>query len=212
MLRPLFSTLACLGIFLGCASVIGQGPDDTVDRARIAAVVKTISTRDRNRIAHLIQYPLERGYPVKSIRSPQECAKRFEEVFDEAFLSEIAASNLSEDWQRVGWRGILFKAGSLWLDDDYRISGINHETEKGEAVRARIIAKDKSRLPLELRDFDRPELEWMTKSHIIRVDKKGDDFRLLVFKRGSKSHPLLNLSHGVYELHGQLGDFQISWK
>lgn len=206
-----FRSLARLGVFLAFVGVMGQSPDDSVDRDRITAVVKIIASRDRKRIVQLVRYPLGRGYPVKPIRSAQECLKRFDEVFDEALLSEIAQSSLADDWGRVGWRGIIFKSGALWLNDDYKISAINHETKKAIAVRAKLIAEDKKRLPLALRDFDEPELEWVTSRHLVRVDQKGDDYRLTVFQGSSPKKLLFMLHNGTFRLDGQLGACFFDW-
>jgi hypothetical protein len=195
-----------------CQIIFAQSPGDSVQFDKIASLKKIMSSGNRHQIVELIQYPLRRPYPLKSINSPQECLLRFDEVFDEAILAEIEKSNLNEDWDRVGWRGTIFKSGSLWLNDEYQIQSINHETKKSKALRALAIAKQKEKLPPSLRDFDQPELEWKTSKYVIRVDRKGDDYRLVVFDRKFRNKILRVLQNGAHQVEGQLGAFLIDWQ
>ncbi|HZU52371.1 MAG TPA: hypothetical protein VFF77_00625 [Holophagaceae bacterium] len=199
-------------VFLAPAVLMAQGADDSVDAVKISALIQVIASKDHSQIARLIHYPLGRAYPVPPIKSESECLKRFDEVFDEALLADISRSDPKNDWERVGWRGIMLGNGEVWLDDDSKIIAINHETEKAKAVRAHLIDRQKQRLPAALRDFDEPVMEWSTKHFLIRVDLKGDDYRLLVFKGHSYAMPVHILSHGNHEFEGSGGNYHIDWE
>lgn len=198
--------------FTLCQVIAAQSQDDSIRFDKITSLVKCVGSGDRRQIVRLIKYPLGRPYPLKPIRSPQECLLRFDEVFDETLITDMKNSDLQEDWGRVGWRGIIFKSGSLWLDDDYRIKTINHETGKTKALRAAAIQKQKLRLPLALRDFDEPELEWKTSKYVIRVDRKGTKYRLVVFDNRSPAKVLHVFQNGVFQFNGNMGAFNIDWQ
>jgi hypothetical protein len=196
---------------LSPALLFAQANQDSLDAARVEKIIHAAAAGNRQQIVQLIHYPLGRTYPVPSIQNPKECLQRFDEIFDGPFLSKIASSDSKHDWGRAGWRGIAFGLGEMWLDEDYKIIAINHDTEAGKAVRARLIAQQKQRLPLALRDFDEPMLEFKTKHFLIRVDLKGDDHRLLVFKGHSYKHLLYMKSHGDFEFDGSGGNSHIDW-
>lgn len=197
--------------FLAPIALMAQGVNDSVDATRIASLIRTVTSKDRSQIVRLIHYPFGRWNPVSSIDSPADCLKRFDEVFDESLLSDIAHSDPKRDWERVGWRGIMLGNGEVWLDDDYKIIAINHKTEAEKAVRARLISQLKTRLPTSLRDFDEPVLECITPHFLIRVDLKGRDYRLLVFKGHSYKHLLFMKSHGDFQFDGSGGNSHIDW-
>lgn len=205
----LLRTLALVA--LSPALLFAQADADTLDTARIEKIIHAAAAGNRQQIVQLISYPLGRPYPIPSIKNPKECLQRFDEVFDEPFLSKIASSDPKHEWESVGWRGIAFGLGEIWLGEDYKIIAINHETGAGKAVKARLIARQKERLPVALRDFDEPVLEFSTEHLLIRVDLKDDDYRLLVFKGHSYKHLLYTKSHGDFEPDGSGGNSHIDW-
>lgn len=196
---------------LSPALLCAQADPEALDAARIQKIIHAAASGDRQQLVRLIHYPLGRPYPIPSIKSPKECLERFDEVFDGPTLSKIASSHPKHDWDRMGWRGIMLGDGDVWLDEDYKIIAINHETEAGKALLARLITKDKERLPAALRDFDAPRLEFTTQHFLIRVDLKGDDYRLLVFKGHSYKRLLYMRLHGDFEFDGSGGNSYIDW-
>ena len=99
---------------------------------------------------------------------------RFDEVFDGALLNSIASSRVGQDWQAMGWRGIMLGSGEVWLDFDGKVIGINHQTAQAAKRKAELVAKQKSDLYPGLREYQRPELMWQTEKFTIRIDDLGD--------------------------------------
>jgi len=62
-----------------------------------------------------------------------EFVKKFDLEFDENFIESITKSNPKTDWESVGWRGIMFNNGELWLDLDGTLREVNHITKRGIA-------------------------------------------------------------------------------
>ena len=99
----------------------------------IRKVINTIKGGSEKKIASLVKYPLAMSYPVPDINNEEEFIERFDEVFDEAILEKIASSSI-DDWNTVGWRGIMFDLGMVWLDYDGFIKGINYETSIAKKI------------------------------------------------------------------------------
>ena len=194
------------------ALLSAQTEQKALDAVQINKLIHVVASKDRHQIARLIRYPFGRAYPIPPIRNAKECLKRFDELFDDALLSDIAKSDPKQDWEPVGWHGIMLGNGEVWLDEDYKIIAINHETEAGETLRAHLTARQKLRLPSALRDFEEPVLEWTTPHLLIRVDKKGDDFRLIVFSGHSYAKPVHVLFHGNQTFDGTGGSYSLDWQ
>lgn len=197
---------------VGVQALMGQPTASAVRADRIYALLKVFASGNRTLIAKEIRYPLGRDYPLHPIQTKGELLTRFDEVFDKPFLRELASSNPEQDWKEMGWRGIIFKNGSLWLDFDYKIIAVNHETQLTERRLALAIQKQKDNLPPSLRDFDQPVLEWRTPKYLIRVDLKDSDYRLALLDAKSPARILLVLHHGDFHFEGTMGSFLIDWQ
>ncbi len=195
-----------------CHVLFVQNAIASIQTDKIASLIQVIKTGNRRQIVGLIKYPLRRDYPLNSVPNHLECLKRFDEVFDKVFLKELSNCNLKDDWQEMGWRGIMFKNGSLWLDFDYKIIAVNHETTASQGLKAKTIAQQKMRLPELLRDFDQPQLEWKTQLYLVRVDRKGEDYRLAIIDVKAPTKILRTLHNGVFHFDGNMGAYFIDWQ
>lgn len=204
--KRLSRCLAAAAFMLPWLALGAQDGTAGLDPKPIRALVQAFTTADRQKIAASLAYPLRRPYPLPPIRSKAECLRRFDELFDEGLISEIRASSVEGgDWTRMGTKGILFKTGALWLDEGYRILAVNHETAASRARMQALIDAQKAGLPARLRDFERPELEFRTAGGLIRVDRKGEDYRLLVFRGPGRTRVRLELHGGNLRWDGTQG-------
>src|SRR5690625_4728282 len=107
-------------------------------------VIKIITFfREKNidKIANIIHFPLKREYPIPSIEDEKEFKKRFEEVFDNTLVAKIANSN-PKQWSEIGWRGIAFENGDVWLDHEGKIFAVNYQS-RGHLVCRLLLEKKK---------------------------------------------------------------------
>lgn len=114
----------------------------------VQKMIDAAKARDQQALARQIKYPFKREYPIPAIKSPAEMVARFDEVFDDAILNSIASSRAGQDWQAMGWRGIMLGSGEVWLDFDGKVIGINHQTAQA--------AKRKACRQTEKRSLSRP--------------------------------------------------------
>ena len=73
----------------------------------VLPVIDAFKTHDKTAIAAHIRYPLQRRYPVPAINNEAELIERFDQVFDQQLIAQIAGSDIDTDWGEVGWRGIM---------------------------------------------------------------------------------------------------------
>lgn len=151
-------------------------------------IILTFKSNNKIKIANMISYPLYREYPIPEINNTQEMLARFEEVFDEYFISKIAKSRAA-DWSRVGWRGVMYSDGELWLDDDGKLNTVNYQTPFEKNRLETIILRDKNIIHESIKSFIEPILVGVTNDYRFRIDlikeqENIDDlaFRLAVWK------------------------------
>ncbi|WP_323059437.1 hypothetical protein [Aeromonas hydrophila] len=178
-------------------------------RPLVQKVIDAAKARDPQALARQMKYPFKQEYPIPVIKSPSEMVARFDEVFDDALLNSIASSRLGQDWQAMGWRGIMLGSGEVWLDFDGKVIGINHQTAQAAKRKAELVAKQKSDLYPGLREYLRPELMWQTEKFTIRIDELGDGrYRYASWAKGKalSDKPDLVLSNGTVRVEGTGGN------
>ena len=104
------------------------------------------------------------------ITTKTDFIERFDEYFDESLSDKIANSTL-DDWDMVGWRGIMFDNGLIWLDEDGSFIRANYETERAKQLRLEAIQKDKNSLHPTMQGFVSNAHQWQTATNSIRIDK-----------------------------------------
>lgn len=177
---------------------------------RFLAAVKS---KDKARISDYILYPLRRKYPLADVKNRQDFIRRFDEVFDREFIDRIAKSGMGE-WEQVGWRGISFTFGDLWMTDDGKIYSINHQSEVEKRMLTAALQEDKNTLPANLRDFEEPKYLIYTKTYKIRIDRKYDNvYRYSAWTlKNPRYEPDLVIENGELENMGSGGNHRFIFK
>ncbi|MDP2634963.1 MULTISPECIES: hypothetical protein [unclassified Pseudoalteromonas] len=181
----------------------------------ISPIITAFKADNRAAIAALIRYPLKRRYPLPAIKNEAELIERFDEVFDETLIKQVAKSNIDTDWDKVGWRGIMLNSGIVWVDTDGKIIGINHQTAKEQSLAENLITADKQALHPSVSTFTKPILDWQTAKYRVRVDNLGDgNYRYASWSKGKKTSdkPDIVLLKGELEFEGSGGNHSYTFK
>ena len=101
----------------------------------VKPVVAVFKAGDKAAIAKRVHYPLQRKAPLQAIENEQMLIEKFEQIFDKEFVEKIVNSSIRHDWEMMGWRGIMFDSGKLWLDFDGSIWAVPYESEAEKARR-----------------------------------------------------------------------------
>ncbi|WP_447872642.1 hypothetical protein [Serratia fonticola] len=202
--------LGFLGLVLSMASVYGQ--EDALPikyQSIVHSFIDAAKNKDRQAIGDRIAYPLKREYPIAEIRGPQEMLSRFDEVFDSTLLDTIAQSSAQQDWQAMGWRGIMLGRGVIWMDYDGNIIAVNYQTALEARLVSELIAKQKNTLHSSLKEYQRPVLMWQTEKFTIRIDQLNNGkYRYASWAKGNPigEKPDLVLKNGEVKFEGSGGN------
>jgi len=181
--------------------------------AEIQHVINVFQEGDKQAIASLVKYPLRREYPIAPINNKEEMLSRFDEVFDSSISNRIANSS-TDDWSLMGWRGIMFERGSIWLDTDSTILSVNYQSQIEANHRKQLISNEKPTLHSSLQEYNEPVLTWLTENYLIRIDElERGKFRYASWKRGSlkSDKPDLVLTNGEINFSGSGGNHQYTF-
>ncbi|MDM5142721.1 hypothetical protein OB959_23530 [Aeromonas bestiarum] len=208
--------MSLLGWLLAMAPAHAEEPQLGAEyRPLVQKVIDAAKARDHQALARQMKYPFKQEYPIPVIKNSSEMVARFDEVFDDAILNSIATSRVGQDWQTMGWRGIMLGSGEVWLDFDGKVIGINHQTAQAAELKARLIARQKNDLHPSLQEYKRPELMWQTEKFTIRIDELGDGhYRYASWAKGKalSDKPDLVLKNGTIRVEGTGGNHTYQFK
>lgn len=180
----------------------------------IQKLIELFKKADIEGISNKISYPLDRDYPIPSIRNKEEFIKRFHEVFDQKLIDNIAQSDISQ-WTEVGWRGIMLDNGVVWMSfQPGFISAINYQSKREKNIQAELIRKDKEQLHATLRNFKSPVYKIQTEKFLIRIDELSENsYRYVSWKAGADEAilPDLVLENGICEMQGSGGNHEFTF-
>jgi ribosomal protein S20 len=182
---------------------------DSTYQTFVRKFIKAVKSGDSKQIAPYFSYPLEREYPIPSIATAAEFQARFDELFDVALRNEIIHSNPATDWSEVGWRGIMLNNGTLWMDTDGKIIGVNYQTEVERKLKERLIREDKFQLVASLRLFKAPCCVLETAKFRIRIDELADGkyrYASWPLQKKMTEEPDLILKNGELVIEGTGGN------
>lgn len=208
------ATFIIISILVATATIaLGQNSELNKEQAQsIQRLINSFKTKNKNKLADLIHYPLNRKYPLKDVKDKNDFIKRFDDIFDKGFIDRVSKSKII-DWSEVGWRGIMLDDGTLWIDDDGKIVSVNYQSAKEKQLIANAIQADKNQLPKSLQEFDKPLYLIFTKNYKIRIDEKSDGiYRYAAWKiKNKKNEPDIVIENGVLEFQGSGGNHTITF-
>lgn len=194
-------------------------PDDNIKIAEdkiesINNVIKLFKLNNVDKISDIISFPLDREYPIPSIKNKTEFKRRFSEVFDKILIDKIANSKI-EQWSEMGWRGIMLDDGVVWMaNSDGIITAVNYQSDFEKKLMNELIAKEKAKLHISLKTFENPTYKIKTKTSLIRIDELKDyKYRYASWRIGAdeSTKPDLCIDNGELEFEGSGGNHVITF-
>lgn len=176
--------------------------------------VNCIKNSDIDNLDSIISYPIERPYPIPSIKNKQELKKRYSEIFDDSLTSIISNSNIKKDWTDMGWRGIMLYSGIVWLDYDGRFIMSNYKSENEKLIEEKWINYQRDLLHSDLKEFKKPIHIIETNRFIVRIDQlENNDYRYASWSIDSdiSNKPDLIINNGVWNPDGNGGNHHFTF-
>lgn len=198
-------------------SEIGYSQSEKLDDYKIDNIKNVIALfkqKNIDKISNIISFPLDREYPIPSIKDKNEFRQRFSQVFDKTLVSMIANSKIKQ-WSEVGWRGIMLDNGIVWIESyEGKITAVNYQSAFEKKLKKDLIAKEKENLHISLKTFKSPTYKIKTKNYLIRIDKLSDyKYRYASWKTNKieSSKPDIILNNGELEFDGSGGNHVITF-
>jgi len=201
-------------VFSNFFPVHGQDLDSSYQQI-VSDFITCLKSKNKEKIAAKINFPFSREYPIPEIGGEQEFLARYNEVFDEDLTKRIINSQPSTDWSPMGWRGIMFLSGLVWLDDEGKLIAVNYKTAIEERKWNELVRIEKNNLYKPLRNFKSPICIMETPKYRIRIDDLGDgNYRYCSWSLKSKmsDRPELIIDKGKYIPEDSGGDHRYEFK
>lgn len=196
---------------------LDSGTNDTLKDSEVASIqvlIDLFKQKDVKQIANHISYPLKREYPIPSIKNKEEFIQRFSEVFDNVLIEKVANSKI-EQWSEVGWRGIMFDNGSVWMgNSDGIITAVAYQSAAEKDILTDLVKNQKEHLHSSLSNFEKPTYKIRTKKYLIRIDELANEkYRYASWKVTDKesSKPELIINGGKIVFSGSGGNHVITF-
>lgn len=157
---------------------ISYASDNNDTAVAVNKFKKAVKTDNPKIIADYVEYPFERRNPLPDIENEEEFIKNYEMVLDDELKQAINNSKL-EDWESVGWRGIMLYSGMLWINEKGKLVAVNYKTAKELDYAKKWEQKDKQTIYEPLRQYDKKLYIFKTDTKYGRIDQinTGDDYR-----------------------------------
>lgn len=196
---------------------LDSGTNDTLKDSEVASIqvlIDLFKEKDVKQIANHISYPLKREYPIPSIKNKEEFIQRFSEVFDNVLIEKVANSKI-EQWSEVGWRGIMFDNGSVWMgNSDGIITTVTYQSATEKEMLTDLVKNQKENLHSSLNNFEKPTYKIRTKKYLVRIDELANEkYRYASWKVTDKesSKPELIINGGKIVFSGSGGNHVITF-
>lgn len=181
----------------------------------INSFVQAVKSNDIIEIAEHFTFPLKREAPVKNIENKQEFMNRFPEIFDDSLKNMILQSEINQNWTDMGWRGIMFKHGDIWMDYGGKIIAVNYKTKLDNKLRVKLLKKLNENIHPSLRGFEKQLLIIETSKFRIRIDDIGNNnirYASWLKEKSIMEKPDLILYNGELKFEGSGGNHYYKFK
>ena len=177
--------------------------------------IASVKSNDKEGVAAFISFPLGRDYPIPTVKNKADFLNRYDEIFDANLKNEIIKSNPAKDWSEVGWRGIMFGSGDIWIDTNGKIITINYKSKAEIDLKAKLIAAEKLTLHPSIAYFQVSVYILETSKFRIRIDDIGKEnhrYASWSIKKSMSDKPDLVITKGKWISDGTGGNSHFEFK
>lgn len=181
----------------------------------VKSFIANVKSNNKAGVATFISFPLQREYPIPSVKNKADFIKRYDQIFDTALKNKIIKSNPTKDWSEMGWRGIMLLQGDIWMDTDGKVITINYQSQYEKKQKTKLIASEKGKLNPAIATFKAPVCVLETSKFRIRIDDLGNDnFRYASWsiKKAMSDAPDLVITKGKDISDGSGGNHHYEFK
>lgn len=150
----------------------------------VEKVAQAIVSDDARAFASMVDYPLERPYPLRNVEDFASMVDYYRVMVDDSIRNVVRESRRT-DWNEAGWRGWTLDAGQyIWIEGKVYSYPYLSEAEKRLLIEA--VELDISTLPPDLGSGWRPVMAVADDAGCIyRLDSEdaSDRYRMMRYRR-----------------------------
>lgn len=179
------------------------------------AFISDVRNNKKEKIAGIVKYPLERMYPIPSIKNKKEFLSRYNQIFDPVLIAEILKSDPQKDWKDMGWRGIKMNNGDIWIDENGNLINVNFLSKYEARLRNVLIDEERSKLHASIANYIAPVYVLETPKFRIRIDDLGQNhyrFASWPIKKKMSDKPEVVIDNGQWIRNNNSFDNQFVFK
>lgn len=212
-------TLASLTIaaFTGCSSAADRSTACDADSAfapEVREVIEAVRTDNPARFSAMVDYPLQRPYPLRDIADSAAMVEYYPILVDDSLRNAITGSKPS-DWSSAGWRGITLGDGSyLWIYS--KIYSVGYVGKREQALIDSLAGMEIASIHHSLRKGWKPFLCLIAPEpgYVFRVDRAAghkkheqpNSYRLAVYHDATHLDSIPDiLLDGIMDIEGSAG-------
>ncbi|MDM1388697.1 hypothetical protein HX052_01735 [Myroides marinus] len=178
--------LAIVFLLMGVSGFSQESALSATAVEKVTSLIDLFENENRDGIAKRVVYPLKRDYPLPDITTEFEFVSKFEQLFSPEFSAKISHSVI-EEYTDMGWRGIMFDLGRMWINEEGNITKVYDQTEAEKKIRESLINADKKNLHKSVRKYFEPYAVIKVGDDIWRIDRKNAQVMRLTQWIGGKS-------------------------
>lgn len=191
------------GLTADTVAVADTANPDAV-KEKIRTISEAVRDNDARKFASVVNYPLQRPYPLHDVKDANEMQKYYPTMVDEKLRKTVTQAD-STDWTDMGWRGHVLGDGQMMVDEDglYAVNYLSPtEASKRDSLRRAEIAS----LPQTLRGSWTPVGAFYDEANhkVYRIDvmNDGETYRLAEFPANKRRHKPLRVLTGTKNVEG----------
>lgn len=188
----------------------GYGQLTTEEQTEIVNQFKNwVATDNLDSIAANTSFPLNREYPLPDLKNEKEFRAIYPNIFNAELKKIIKNSDAEGDWTVMGSEGIMLDRGTVWLDYEGALIGVNYQSPIEKQEREKLIEAERLDVHTSLRVFKNPILIMRTSRFIVRIDElENGQYRYASWRAGKNQSekPDLTLSNGEMKFQGSGGN------
>lgn len=171
----------------GCAFAAPEKKESYLQQAEVSyredfecAYKLQKALRENNKVAvvDLMNYPVMREKPLKSIESAGDFIENWNDFFDNEIISRMIAAQP----EVVGWRGVMLGDGDVWFSNG-KIDVLNTRTEAFADKFKKAQEEEFLTLHESVRGYKRIALECNTRHSHIRIQEHDDGLRYFSWEK-----------------------------
>ena len=166
--------------------------------------IRALKEDDKKAVAHLIDYPFEREFPLPAIENEGEFIENWDDFFNVENTAELIGD--SEPWVH-GWRGVAIGHGQVWFDESSgKIFRVQLRTPAFEEKWQKAKLIESSSIHPIAQKYQEVLVNCFTSTKHIRIQRHGeDDYRYFVWPKNSRTsiEPEMSL-RGEFRMEGTI--------